>query len=109
MLSKAEHFITFNNQQIKLKVYKPSTGQKVSTVRLVTQCTIIALEIPLDCSISMVYHKKYLFLFMVHLYKKKKTKSRKADTGVVPFQRYTFEPKWLILVPKTYKRYLEVQ
>ncbi len=43
MLSKAEHSITIDNQQIKLKVYKPSdveeqtdsTGQQVSRLVMV--------------------------------------------------------------------------
>ncbi len=81
MLSQAEHFITINNQQIKLKVYKPSTGQKVSTVRLVTQCTIIALEIPLDCSISMVYHKNICFYLWYIYTKKRKQKVEKLTLG----------------------------
>uniref|UniRef100_A0A672S1F4 PAR14-like first RRM domain-containing protein n=1 Tax=Sinocyclocheilus grahami TaxID=75366 RepID=A0A672S1F4_SINGR len=46
VLSKAEHIITIDNQQTKLKVYKPSdieeqadsTGQQVS--RLITKCRI---------------------------------------------------------------------
>uniref|UniRef100_A0A8C2BU17 PAR14-like first RRM domain-containing protein n=1 Tax=Cyprinus carpio TaxID=7962 RepID=A0A8C2BU17_CYPCA len=46
VLSKTEHIITIDNQQIKLKVYKPSdveeqadsTGPKVS--RIITKCRI---------------------------------------------------------------------
>lgn len=48
VLSKAAHSITIDNQQIELKVYKPNTGQKVSIIRHVAKCTIIALQILLD-------------------------------------------------------------